>query len=230
MEIIRIPSTYRTQIQYLSDEDISYIFKNLFLLWEWEVIDVEDSMRWWLLKSIWREVIQMENKARAKKWEKRLSYELATLRADTVSNVKTKKSATKSKQVKASQSNTNIDSKESKELALNKKTEIDEIQEAIKNEVLSRWLIYKKWKQERNRIQNILTGKEFGQVCELSRMSRIDFCINIIRVSVKLSFWNWKIYNAETLYKHYASVYNEAKRMKSESELSNKNKVWITTI
>lgn len=96
------------------------------------------------------------------------------------------------------------------------KNDINEMQEIIKDKVLSLWLIYKSWSQERNRIQNILTAKDFWMICEKASMSRIDFVLNIIELSTKLEFWKWKIYNAETLYKHYASVYNEAVRIKSE--------------
>lgn len=53
-------------------------------------------------------------------------------------------------------------------------------------------------------------------ICEKANMSRIDFVLNIIELSTKLDFWKGKIYNAETLYKHYASVYNEAVRIKTE--------------
>ena len=104
----------------------------------------------------------------------------------------------------------------STEIKIYWKIDINEMQELIKNKVLSLWLIYKSWSQERNRIQNILTWKDFGEICERANMSREDFVLNIIELSTKLDFWKWKIYNSETLYKHYASVYNEAVRIKSE--------------
>lgn len=98
----------------------------------------------------------------------------------------------------------------------NRKNDINEMQEIIKDKILSLWLIYKQGKQERNRIQNILTAKDFWEICDKSNMSRENFVLNIIELSTKLEFWKWKIYNAETLYKHYASVYNEAVRIKTE--------------
>ena len=79
MEIIRIPNAYHTQIQYLNKEDSEYVLKTIFALAYWEDIKIENSLRWWLVISIWREAIQMENKARAKKWEKRLNEDIATL-------------------------------------------------------------------------------------------------------------------------------------------------------
>ena len=50
-------------------------------------------------------------------------------------------------------------------------------------------------------------------------MERKDFVINIIQLSSKLDFWEWKIYNAETFYKHYAGVYNEAVRIKTKKKI-----------
>lgn len=96
--------------------------------------------------------------------------------------------------------------------------DINEVLEIIKWQVESLWLMYKKWKYERERAKNIITGKEFWEICERSNMSRIEFCKNIILISAKLTFWHWKINNAETLYKHYAQVYNDAKNKKSEME------------
>ena len=101
--------------------------------------------------------------------------------------------------------------------------EINNILETIKEQVEFLWFIYKKWSHERERAQNILTGKEFWDICEKSNLSRVEFCKSIIFISSKLDFWNGKIYNAETLYKNYAMVYNTAMSKKywpkSESAL-----------
>lgn len=94
--------------------------------------------------------------------------------------------------------------------------DINELLETIKGQVEFLWLIYKKWKYERERAKNILTGKEFWEISEKANMSRIEFCKSIIYTSSLLTFWNWKINNAETLYKHYAQVYNDAINKKSE--------------
>jgi hypothetical protein len=37
-------------------------------------------------------------------------------------------------------------------------------------------------------------------------------------MSTKLDFWNGKINNAETLYTHYAKVYNEAVNLKAKKQ------------
>lgn len=113
-----------------------------------------------------------------------------------------------------------VSSKEDTTQALTLPTDpgIDDFQENIKSRVNQHSLIYKKWKYERERIKNLLTGKEYGKVCEDSNMDRKTFALAIIDLSSKLPFWNGKIYNAETLYKHYASVYNEGIRIKTEKQ------------
>ena len=106
------------------------------------------------------------------------------------------------------------------EQALENKSDpdINNIIEVIKWQVEFLWLIYKKWSRERERAKNILTWKDFWQVCEKANMSRIEFCKSIIYMSSKLDFWNGKINNAETLYKHYAQVYNEAVNLKAKKQ------------
>lgn len=110
MEIIRIPTAYATQIKYLSTEDSEYVLKTLFNLAYWEDVKIEESLRWWLVISIWREAIQMENKARAKKGQERLNEDLATLMQQNSDNGVTlwsSKRATNSNQIKSSQVKSN---------------------------------------------------------------------------------------------------------------------------
>ena len=103
--------------------------------------------------------------------------------------------------------------------------EINTILEIIKGQIEFLGFIYKKGKYERERAKNILTGKDFWEVCEKANMPRVEFCKQIIFLSTKLDFWNWKIYNSETLYKHYAQVYNDAKSKKEE--LENRPRRWL---
>ena len=84
MEIIRIPASYYLQLKYLSDEDFNIFINSYIKLCNKQNIKIEESLRWWLVKSMNREIAQMENKARAKKWWKRLEINLATLSRDTV--------------------------------------------------------------------------------------------------------------------------------------------------
>lgn len=107
------------------------------------------------------------------------------------------------------------------------KNEIDEFQELLKEEVTKVWLAYQKWKYERERIKNILTWKDFWELAERVWMTRQEFAINIMKISLKLDFWNWKIYNATTIYKNYAMVYNEAIKKKLEIEQKKNRKITV---
>ena len=225
MEILRIPTHYTTQITYMSNEDKAYIFEVIMRMSIWEKIELEKSMRWGIALSIFTEAIQLENKASAKKW-KSLKIDIAPM-VQPMEQSNFENDAPKSKQNKSSQIKSNQNNIISKEITKqsfelekidNRKIDITNMQELIKNKILSLWLIYKSWTQERNRIQNILTAKDFWLICDKANMNKEDFVLNIIDLSTKIPFWKWKIYNAETLYKHYASVYNEAVRIKSERQ------------
>lgn len=91
MQIVRIPNTYFDQLEYLPDKDISYIIKMVWKLCKWKEIKIEESLRWSIVLSIYREAVQMENKARAKKWKKWLEIDTATLTSDTESSQKENK-------------------------------------------------------------------------------------------------------------------------------------------
>lgn len=210
----------------MSDSDKAYVLDAIMRLSIWEIIEIEKSMRGGIVLSIWTEAVQLENKASAKKWHS-LKIDLAPMVQPMVqSNFKndaTKSSQTKSNQIKPNQDKPNQNSsKEEWEQALVVETfwnkEINDLLEVIKWQVEFLGFIYKKWKYERERAKNILTGKDFWSVCERAWMSRVEFCKNIIYTSTLLTFWNWKINNAETLYEHYAKVYNDAVNKKSEME------------
>ena len=136
-----------------------------------------------------------------------------------------KRITTTNKEYKEKKEN-NFISKDIKEQALEivpiekdfRDKDINNILSVIKTQVQELWFIYKKWKYERERAKNILTWKDFWEVCEKANMPRVEFCRNIIYMSTLLTFWNWKINNAETLYEHYAKVYNDAKNKKKEIE------------
>jgi len=106
MEILRIPTSYSIQIQCLSDEDCKYVFKTLFELTAWMPVELEFSPRWGIVQSIWRECIQLENKARSKKWWELLCYDLAPMVQPMV-QPKNNLSATKSNQIKSNQTKSN---------------------------------------------------------------------------------------------------------------------------
>lgn len=129
MEILRIPRVYQTQVEYLTQQDSEYVLKTIFKLAMWEDIKIEKSMRWWLVLSIWREAIQMENKARAKKWKERLNEDVATLMADTVGTVTNQNSATKSSQIKSNQ----VKSNQEKDIVV--ATKVATLEDLIKQEI-----------------------------------------------------------------------------------------------
>lgn len=120
MEILRIPTHYRSQMEYLSDDDRWYILLSLMRLSEWEVIEIEQSMRWWVAISIWKEACQLEKKAR--QWKKEEYYEVDPIISYNIPWGSTlgeswgspqtnpnqpKPNQTKSTQTKPSQNNTN---------------------------------------------------------------------------------------------------------------------------
>ncbi len=210
------------QITYMVDSDKAYVFDSLMRLSIGEIIDIEQSMRWGVVLSIWTEAVQIENKASSKKWNP-LRIDLAPM-GRPMGREDLKKRATKPSQTKSNQVNSNQNSsKEEWEQALVvqqefRNEEINDLLEIIQWQVEHLGLIYRKWKYERERAKNILSWKEFWEICEKANMSRIEFCKQIIFISSRLDFWNGKVYNAETVYKHYAQVYNDAVNKKSEIE------------
>ena len=149
MEILRIPSSYLTQIKYLSDKDSKYVLETLFWLASDSVANIEDSMRWWLVLSMWREAVNMENKARAKKWEKGLEIDTATLMCDNVERQWESLKKSKVKKNKIKENKEIILSKESEQSSKtdNRILEIDLIIEALKE--INWWIIDDKVKQQR---------------------------------------------------------------------------------
>ncbi len=211
----------------MSDSDKAYVLDSIMRLSIWEIIDIEKSMRGGIVLSIWTEAVQLENKASSKKWNPHkidLAPMVQPMAQSNFKNDATKPSQTNSSQAKPTQDKSNQNSsKEEWEQALELvkdfwNLEINELLDTIKGQVEFLWLIYKKGKYERERAKNILTGKEFWEICEKASMSRIEFCKQILFVSSNLSFWNGKIYNAETIYKHYAQVYNEAVNIKAKKQ------------
>ena len=98
---------------------------------------------------------------------------------------------------------------------------INEVIKKIKESVEKNWLMYKKGKYERQRANNILTSNDFWEVCAKNNMTRWEFCENIISISTKSDFWAWKIYNCETLYRHYAVVFNDCKNILINNQKNN---------
>ena len=96
-----------------------------------------------------------------------------------------------------------------------RKKEVVSVIEFIKSIVSESWQAYKAGKYEYERAKNILTWKDIDWLCKRIGQTREEFISNIFYTANMLPFWRWKIYNAETFYKHYAVVYNEAASLKN---------------
>ena len=222
MEIIRIPSTYLSQIEYLWEKDKAYVLETLFRLCSWQDIKVQKSLVWWLVISMYREACQMENKARAKKWEKSLEIDIATLTHDT-------DAPEQCDQVKESNiTSSNI--KESKEI-VSKETEltlkpitqdINNLIQELKQQADTLWIAYDKNK-ERMFAKHILSAKDYGEFCEKIWMNRIEFAKNIMKASERIKFWKGTCSWPMSIYQNYSDVYNQTK-MKIEAK---KTTEWV---
>ena len=104
--------------------------------------------------------------------------------------------------------------------------DINKMQEFIKNTVEELWYIYKAWKQERGRIKNILTWKEINTNAKKCKMDIYNFVGSIFLMSTKLDFRNGKINNAETFYKHYVKIMNDAISLKQSIQ----NSAWVVEV
>lgn len=220
-------------IQDMSDSDIASLTRWIFKYQNtWEISD----MTYWAKLAFsfmrpvfdedrkdWEEVREVRRKAWSEWWKAKASklkqnvanasttkHDIAVIGIDSVSGIGIVTDIT--------ETDTTIVVWEQALVVAKWNTDINELLETIKWQVEFLWLIYKKWSRERERAKNILTWKDFWQVCENANMSRIEFCKSIIYMSSKLDFWNGKIYNSETLYKHYAQVYNEAVNLKAKKQ------------
>jgi len=159
MEILRIPTHYRSQMEYMSDTDRWYILLSLMRLSEWEIIEIEKSMRWWVVISIWKEACQLEKKARKGKWEEYnevepiISYDIpwgCTLRVTPEIDPKStqiKSNQPKSNQIVAMQPNEYIESIDFLKKQTLDSIEIPEYAENYKNDWIA-FIAYwtEKWK------------------------------------------------------------------------------------
>lgn len=118
MEIIRIPASYYNQIEYMSDQDVSYVMKTIFQLSNWFTPEIEKSMRWWLVISIYREATQMDNKSKIKKWKIPLTWASApkVLKNSTLGAEKQHPNKIKENKIKENKINENKIKENNKEI------------------------------------------------------------------------------------------------------------------
>ena len=145
----------------------------------------------------------------AKRWEKHNS--VITENNSTITNDnKVKESKVKESKVKESKGNSNILSKDNKELALKKREDIDLLIETLKTEADRLWIAYDKT-QERNFGKHICTAKEYWSFCEKIWQERIEFAKNIMIASAKMNFWKGACSWPKSIYQNYSDVYNKFK-------------------
>jgi hypothetical protein len=81
----------------------------------------------------------------------------------------------------------------------------------IKNVCNELWVAYNK-DMERQFSKHILTAKEYWEFCEKIWQTRVEFALNVLKVSVAIWFFRGALSWPKLIYKHYAELYNQAKQ------------------
>ena len=89
--------------------------------------------------------------------------------------------------------------------------EINNLISEIKEMCDKLWVAYNK-DMERQFAKHILTAKEFWEFCEKIGQSRVEFALNVLKVSVWINFYRGALSWPKLIYKHYAELYNQAKQ------------------
>jgi len=209
--VIRLPTKFSRTIKRFSQIEKAELLGLLIIIWDWESVNIPDNIVWDTVSLIYGEWMNMESKNGNKPKDSLIQYPSELVGTKTPSNP--------TPRVEENRIEENIIENISKDIS----TEVEEfwneqinnMQELIKQTIESNWMIYKAWKYERPRIKNILTGKDFWEICEKVNMSREDFVINIINLATKLKYTK-KINNWADLYANYATVYNKWLETKNE--------------
>lgn len=221
------------QFAQLSDDEAGKLIKCIFQYREtWEIPDTDrlTKLMFSPIKNVldrdrekWKESKEKRSVAWTKGnqkrwWENRNATEIIAMgqnESQDIAKIAVNVNANVNNNIAKAIISNDITSKEvTTSLVVSKqKPEIDMLIDVIKKTVQEEWMIYKPWKYERWRATNILSWKEFGEICNMAWMSREQFCITIIKVAWIIGFWK-KINNCEILYKYYADVYNESKMKK----------------
>lgn len=90
-------------------------------------------------------------------------------------------------------------------------TEINDLISRIKEVCNELWVAYNK-EMERQFAKHILTAKEYGNFCEKIWQSRVEFALNVLRVSVMIGYFRGALSWPKLIYKNYAELYNQAKQ------------------
>ena len=65
---------------------------------------------------------------------------------------------------------------------------------------------------ERQFAKHILTAKEYWEFCEKIWQTRVEFALNVLKVSVWINYYRGALSWPKLIYKHYAELYNQAKQ------------------
>lgn len=110
----------------------------------------------------------------------------------------------------------NLDLKEKEKSCAKKEKEnwnqdINNLISEIKNVCNELWVAYNK-DMERQFSKHILTAKEYWEFCEKIWQTRVEFALNVLKVSVAIWFFRGALSWPKLIYKHYAELYNQAKQ------------------
>ena len=108
--------------------------------------------------------------------------------------------------------NSSIEEKEKSSAKKEKEitAEINDLINQIKNVCDELWVAYNK-DMERQFAKHILTAKEYWEFCEKIGQTRVEFALNVLRVSVAIKYFRWALSWPKSIYKNYAELYNQAK-------------------
>ena len=89
--------------------------------------------------------------------------------------------------------------------------EINNLISDIKEMCDKLWVAYNK-DMERQFSKHILTAKDYWEFCEKIWQSRVEFALNVLKVSVWINYYRGALSWPKLIYKHYAELYNQAKQ------------------
>ena len=90
-------------------------------------------------------------------------------------------------------------------------TEINNLISEIKEMCDVLWVAYNK-DMERQFAKHILTAKDYWEFCEKIGQTRVEFALNVLKVSVWINYYRGALSWPKLIYKHYAELYNQAKQ------------------
>ena len=132
---------------------------------------------------------------------------------ETITNSNTEQSSENQKENNSlSLNNSHIEEKEKSSAKKEKEitAEINDLINQIKNVCDELWVAYNK-DMERQFSKHILTAKEYWEFCEKIGQTRVEFALNVLRVSVAIKYFRWALSWPKSIYKNYAELYNQAK-------------------